>query len=80
MIKTIIAVALLTSSCSVVKASNINSENFDFDKSVVYKTKVISNKEMIYIDDKSGKKGNADENIKSKQTFDKWKSIIKDRS
>ena len=81
MIKTVIAIALLTSSCSVVKASNIDHNNvFEFDKDGVYKTRVISNKDMIFIDDRTDSKSKADENIKSNVTFDEWKRIIKDRS
>ena len=81
MIKTIIAIALLTSSCSVVKASEVETDQtFNFDKGVTYKTRVITNKEMIYIDDEASKRDRADENVRSKITFDKWKDIIKNGS
>jgi hypothetical protein len=81
MIKTIIAIALLTSSCSVVKASNIAQDNsFKFDKDVVHNSSVISNKEMIFINQESDRKKKVDENIKTNVTFEKWKAIIKDRS
>ena len=81
MIKTIIAIALLTSSCSAVKASNISQDNsFKFNKDIIHNSRVISNKEMIFINDQTGLKKKADENIKSNVSFDQWKTIIKDRS
>lgn len=81
MIKTVIAIALLTSSCSVVKATNIQTgQTSMYDKGVVYKTRVLTNREMIFINQETNKKDRVDENIESKTTFEKWKSIIKNKT
>ena len=81
MIKTIIAVSILLISCSVVKASNADEfHKLDAHVSNVYKTTIISDKDMIFSEkeDESlhGKKGDL---TKSHDIYKKWRDILNNR-
>ena len=81
MFKNIIGFAILMSLCSAVEASEdlVKTES-QFKIDTIYDTRVLTDKEMIYIEENQGEKSNTIEKYaRPKITFQEWEEILKKR-
>ena len=81
MIRTIIAISILLASCSIVRASSNNEfRQLDNHVSNVYRTTIISDKDMIFSDkEKESLRGKKEDTTKSQDIYKKWKDILNSR-
>lgn len=82
MIRTIIAISILLASCSIVRASSTNEfQQLDSHVSNVYRTTIISDKDMIFSDkERESLRGKKEDASKSQDIYKKWKDILNSRN